>query len=124
MSRTLKTAAILCLVGLATVGTSTTLGVNRAQAVASPWPWTTSLAPEANTYSDVVYGNGLWVAVSSTGTNRAMVTTDPTCTPTAPATSCWTAVDVGTEVRWYSVTYGEGIFVAVGVGGGRPRSSR
>lgn len=65
---------------------------------------------------DVEYGNGLWVAVAASGANRVMISTDPTCTPVAPATSCWTSVDVGTDVDWYSVAYGNGIFVAVGQG--------
>ena len=83
---------------------------------ASTLTWTKTLAAEANIWKDIAFGNGVYVAVSSNGTTRVMRTTDPTCTPVAPATSCWTGVDVGTLVNWQSVTFGEGLFVAVGEG--------
>ncbi len=91
-------------------------GVTAVHAGTPSWPWETAAGADAVAYQNVAYGNGLWVAVASSGTNRVMTSTDPTCTPSAPAVSCWTPVDVGTDVSWYSVTYGEGIFVAVGVG--------
>lgn len=83
---------------------------------ASTLTWTKTLAAEANIWKDIAFGNGVYVAVSSNGTNRVMRTTDPTCTPVAPATSCWIGVDVGTVVNWQSVTFGKGLFVAVGEG--------
>ena len=83
---------------------------------ASTLTWTKTLAAEANIWKDIAFGNGVYVAVSSNGTTRVMRTTDPTCTPVAPATSCWTGFDVGTVVNWQSVTFGEGLFVAVGEG--------
>jgi LPXTG-motif cell wall-anchored protein len=83
---------------------------------ASTLTWTKTLAAEANIWKDIAFGNGVYVAVSSNGNTRVMRTTDPTCTPVAPATSCWIGVDVGTDVNWQSVTFGEGLFVAVGEG--------
>jgi hypothetical protein len=60
----------------------------------------------------VAYGNGVWVAVSSDGTNRAMRSTDNGST--------WTAVGVAGGVaanQWFSVGFGDGRFVAVSLDG-------
>ena len=38
--------------------------------------WTSVASAEANTYRGVVYGNGVWVSVSSSGTSRAMRSVD------------------------------------------------
>ena len=65
--------------------------------------WTARSAAEANPWSSVTFGNGTFVAVSNSGTNRVMTSTDGiTWTPrSVPASS------------WASVTYGNGVFVAV-----------
>ena len=65
--------------------------------------WTARSAAEANQWSSVTFGNGTFVAVSNSGTNRVMTSTDGiTWTPrSVPASS------------WASVTYGNGVFVAV-----------
>jgi len=51
----------------------------------------------------VAYGNGIFVAVGSSGTNRAMRSTDGIT---------WTAATVENN-EWRSVAYGNGVFVAV-----------
>ena len=53
----------------------------------------------------VTYGNGLFVAVSKSGTgNRVM---------TSPDGKTWTSRTSAADLGWYSVSYGNGIFVAV-----------
>ncbi|TAK96716.1 hypothetical protein EPO05_01105, partial [Patescibacteria group bacterium] len=66
--------------------------------------WTARSAAEANQWQSITYGNGLFVAVSSTGTNRVMTSTDGVN---------WTAQSVTEDSYWTSVTYGNGLFVAV-----------
>jgi hypothetical protein len=70
--------------------------------------WTARSAAEANTWKSVTYGNGLFVAVSSSGTNRVM---------TSPDGTTWTPRVASEANQWYSVTYGNGLFVAVAVDG-------
>ena len=38
--------------------------------------WSAVAAPENNFWDSVAYGDGVWVAVSQTGTNRVLVSTD------------------------------------------------
>jgi hypothetical protein len=72
---------------------------------ALPGAWTSN--PQgSNTFEDVAYGNGTWVAVGDTGTLR--YTTDPTGT--------WTSNPQGTST-FRAVAYGNGTWVAVGDGG-------
>ena len=62
-------------------------------------------ASEANNWQSITYGNGLFVAVAATGTNRVM---------TSPDGVTWTARSAtGDDNIWTSVTYGNGLFVAV-----------
>ncbi len=62
-------------------------------------------AAAANSWQSITYGNGLFVAVSSSGTgNRVM---------TSPDGITWTARTSAADNDWRSVTYGNGIFVAV-----------
>ncbi len=70
--------------------------------------WTARSASEANYWFSVTYGNGLFVAVSGDGTNRAM---------TSPDGITWTARSAAEANTWRSVTYGNGLFVAVAIGG-------
>lgn len=73
--------------------------------------WSAQTAAENNSWQSVVYGEGIFVAVSSNGTNRVM---------TSPDGSTWTArsaPDGTTDSTWKSVTYGNGTFVAVANGG-------
>lgn len=58
-------------------------------------------------FTSITYGNGLFVAIGSTGTNRVL---------TSPDGITWTAVAVPVGT-WQAVTAGNGIFVAVGSAG-------
>jgi len=73
---------------------------------AQSWNAAASGYPADNDWEGVAYGNGVFVAVSSTGSgNRVMTSTDGiTWTPRASAS----------DSNWQAVTYGNGLFVAVG----------
>ena len=66
--------------------------------------WTARAAAEANEWNGVTYGNGLFVAVAQSGTNRVM---------TSPDGATWTARSAAEANPWLGVTYGNGLFVAV-----------
>lgn len=67
--------------------------------------WTTRSSASDNEWRSVTYGNGLYVAVASTGTgNRVM---------TSPDGINWTSRTSAADLFWISVTYGGGLFVAV-----------
>ncbi|WP_288955467.1 sialidase family protein [uncultured Polaribacter sp.] len=69
--------------------------------------WSSVNVP-TNSWQAITYGNGLFVAVASSGTNRVM---------TSPDGITWTPRNTPnvTEVAaWYGITYGNGVFVAVG----------
>ncbi len=66
--------------------------------------WTAQTGAEANQWKSVTYGNGLFVAVSDSGTHRVM---------TSPDGVTWTARYSAEASAWNSVTYGNGLFVAV-----------
>jgi hypothetical protein len=69
--------------------------------------WTTRTVPESNDWR-VTYGNGIFVAVGQSGTNRIMTSSD---------SITWT-VRTATEANtWMSVAYGDGKFVAVASNG-------
>jgi len=70
--------------------------------------WTPRAAAEANSWNGVTYGNGLFVAVAGSGTNRVM---------TSPDGITWTARAAAEANSWVGVTYGNGLFVAVTTGG-------
>jgi hypothetical protein len=62
-----------------------------------------------NAWLSVTYGNGLFVAVSNTGTgNRIM---------TSPDGITWTVRTSAADNTWDSVTYGKGLFVVVSTNG-------
>jgi len=67
--------------------------------------WTSRTSAADNSWNSVTYGNGVFVAVSDTGTQQAMYSPDGINW----ATSTGTFLD---ELK--SVTYGNGFFVAVG----------
>ena len=71
--------------------------------------WSAISAPEANAWYSVAYGNDVWVAVSSNGTNRVMRSTD--------GGANWTAVAAAEANPWRSVAYGNGVWVAVSSSG-------
>ena len=67
--------------------------------------WTARASAADNTWQSVTYGNGLFVAVSTSGSgNRVM---------TSPDGIIWTARTSAADNSWASVTYGGGLFVAV-----------
>jgi len=71
--------------------------------------WTTQTSAANNSWNSVAYGNGLFVAVSSSGTgNRVM---------TSPDGINWTLQTSAADNNWYGVTYGNGLFVAVAQSG-------
>jgi len=65
--------------------------------------WTPHTAASSQ-WESVTYGNGLFVAVAQSGTNRVMTSTDG---------ETWTPRTAAEENQWQSVTYGNGLFVAV-----------
>jgi hypothetical protein len=71
--------------------------------------WTSRNSATDNNWTSVTYGNGLFVAVSVTGTgNRVM---------TSPDGTNWTSRNSATDNNWRGVTYGNGLFVAVSATG-------
>jgi len=76
-------------------------------AVAAPAgvDWTIRTSAANNFWNSVAYGNGLFVAVSYSGTgNRVM---------TSPDGITWTIRTSAADNAWVSVAYGNGLFVAV-----------
>ena len=71
--------------------------------------WTARTEAAANQWKSVIYGNGMFVAVSINGTgNRVM---------TSPDGVAWTSRTSAADLEWQSVTYGNGLFVAVAASG-------
>jgi 6-phosphogluconolactonase (cycloisomerase 2 family) len=66
--------------------------------------WSAQNQSENSTWSAVTYGNGTFVALAYSGTNRVMTSTDGIT---------WTSHSASQANSWNSVTYGEGLFVAV-----------
>jgi 6-phosphogluconolactonase (cycloisomerase 2 family) len=96
-----------------TTGTST---FNHVVAQATPVrandgvTWDAQTAPAGtDSITSVTYGNGLFVAVASGGSNYVI---------TSPDGITWTARTPADGSTWRSVTYGNGLFVAVGLAGG------
>ena len=75
--------------------------------------WISRSSPADNQWTDITYGNGLFVAIARTGTgNRVM---------TSPDGITWTLRTTPADNAWQSVTYGNGLFVAVAFGGSSNR---
>jgi predicted RecA/RadA family phage recombinase len=70
--------------------------------------WTSRTSAANNTWYSVTYGNGIFVAVSVSGTYRVM---------TSPDGITWTSRTSAANNTWQSVTYGNGLFVAVSFDG-------
>lgn len=70
--------------------------------------WVARSASENDSWNSVTYGNGVFVAIASIGTNRVM---------TSPDGFTWTSRLAAAMNEWSSVTFGEGIFVAVSATG-------
>lgn len=69
--------------------------------------WTSVTAAEQNAWQSVAYGDGVWVAVASSGTDRVMRSEDNGVT--------WEPVNV-TARSYVSVAYGNGAWIAVAPG--------
>ena len=84
-------------------------GASPASAEVAGIDWTIRTSATDTSWNSVTYGNGLFVAVATTGSrNRVM---------TSPDGITWTTRTNPANNAWYSVTYGNGLFVAVGPGG-------
>ena len=70
--------------------------------------WVQRSASENDSWNSVTYGNGVFVAIASVGTNRVM---------TSPDGFTWTSRLAAAMNNWSSVTFGAGIFVAVSTTG-------
>jgi hypothetical protein len=71
--------------------------------------WTIRTSAADNDWTSVAYGNGLFVAVASTGTANRVTT--------SPDGIAWTIRTSVADNEWYAVTYGNGLFVAVATTG-------
>ena len=67
--------------------------------------WEARTAAEANDWSAVAYGNGVWVAVATTGTNRVMTSEDDGLT--------WVARSCPVS-EWTDIDFVNGLFIATG----------
>ena len=67
--------------------------------------WASSIPATDNDWRGVTYGNGLFVAVSTSGSNDHVMT--------SPDGVNWTSRTPAAQNQWRSVTYGNGLFVAV-----------
>lgn len=90
--------------------TGTVMGATSAHANQPGITWTGQSSASSNNWDGVTYGNGLFVAISFTGTgNRVM---------TSPDGINWTSRKSASDNLWTAVTYGNGLFVAVAITGG------
>lgn len=67
--------------------------------------WILRSTPADNDWTAVTYGNGLFVAVSATGTGDRVMT--------SPDGITWTLRASAADNSWQSIAYGNGLFVAV-----------
>lgn len=70
--------------------------------------WTLRTTPEDVNFNSVCYGNGIFVAVGYSGTNRIM---------TSPDGINWTGRLAPASNQWNAVCYGNGLFVATAITG-------
>ena len=78
---------------------------NSVRTPTSDLGWTSRTTPADNNWFSVTYGNGLFVAVSGSGTGDRVMT--------SPDGITWTSRTSAADNEWFSVTYGNGLFVAV-----------
>ena len=88
------------------IGFASVLGVPTSYIFTSPngITWTSRTPSEAMWFQDISYGNGLFVAVARTGTNRIM---------TSPDGITWTSRTTTITPTFSGVAYGAGVWVAV-----------
>ena len=72
-------------------------------------PWISRTSAFNHNWREVTYGNGLFVAVSSSGTGNKVMT--------SPNGITWTSRNSASDNTWWAVTYGNGLFVAVAQSG-------
>ncbi len=70
--------------------------------------WTEGTASAPNHWTSVAYGNGVFVAISSDGTDQVMTSFDGVT---------WSAQSAAMARPWTSVAFGNGLFVAVSTSG-------
>lgn len=70
--------------------------------------WTTRYSGSSDTFTDVAFGNGVYVAVSSGSVNKFYTSTDGIA---------WTARGLTTFPQMYSIAFGNGTFWALGANG-------
>jgi hypothetical protein len=70
--------------------------------------WTSQTQTEANQWSSITYGNGLFVAVSSNGSNPIMASRNG---------EEWTPLAAPESNSWWDIHYASGRFVAVSFDG-------
>ena len=102
-----------------TFGNGLFVGVGYGENAGIPYPfvqtstdgltWTFRTAAAAIWWTDITYGNGLFVAVARTGTNNRVMT--------SPNGINWTSRTTPVNLDFVGVTYGNGLFVAVSLGG-------
>jgi hypothetical protein len=81
--------------------------------------WTSQTSAANNAWESVTYGNGLFVAVAcSIGLDGTCNATAGNRVMTSPDGITWTSQTSAANNSWISVTYGNGIFVAVSFDGG------
>ena len=71
--------------------------------------WTTQTSAADISWRSITYGNGLFVAVASTGTGNRVMTSSDGIT--------WATQTSAADYTWNSITYGNGLFVAVSSSG-------
>lgn len=88
------------------IGFASVLGVPTSYIFTSPngITWTSRTPSEAMWFQDISYGNGLFVAIARTGTNRIM---------TSPDGITWTSRTTAITPTFSGVAYGAGVWVAV-----------
>ena len=86
---------------------------NRVMTSSNGINWTKQTAASNNNWSSVTYGLGLFVAVSTSGSNPRVMTSEDGIS--------WTSRTAASSNSWKSVTFGNGYFVAVSDSGSNPR---
>jgi predicted RecA/RadA family phage recombinase len=71
--------------------------------------WTIRTSAADNNWRSVAYGDGLWVAVASSGSGNRVMTSRDGIT--------WTVRASAADIDWRSVAYGDGLWVAVASSG-------
>lgn len=101
-------ARYVALSAVVALAVSCWVAAGKAGAADPGTDWTARTSAADNIWESVSYGNGLFVAVSSNGTDRVM---------TSPDGATWTGRAAAVNNNWQSVTFGNGLFVAVASSG-------